>query len=155
MTAQKQLPQILIEQEVERQHELLQFIIRVNEEMKREAELEYLQQRFRHRLMQEEIECEAEIDRIINSKLRRFLKHNKQFIRVDTKEECTAIIIFNRDDLSKYNMFLYKDQEPIIRDLETYDRITVFYLKNKNKHDVKKHTSAYIKNRVPYKNSTC
>ena len=133
MTAQKQLPQILIEQEVERQYERLQFIIRLNEGMKREAE----------------------IDRIINSKLRRFLKHNKQFIRVDTKEECIAIIIFNRDDLSKYNMFLYKDQEPIIRDLETYDRITTFYLKNKNKHDVKKHTSAYIKNRVPYKNSTC
>ena len=133
MTAQKQLPQILIEQEVERQYERLQFIIRLNEEMKREAE----------------------IDRIINSKLRRFLKHNKQFIRVDTKEECTTIIIFNRDDLSKYNMFLYKDQEPIIRDLETHDRITAFYLKNKNKHDVKKHTSSYIKNRVPYKNSTC
>ena len=133
MTTQKQLPEILIEQEVERQYERLQFIIRLNEEMKREAE----------------------IDRIINSKLRRFLKHNKQFIRVDTKEECTAIIIFNRNDLSKYNMFLYKDQEPIIRDLETHDRITAFYLKNKNKHDVKKHTSSYIKNRVPYKNSTC
>ena len=133
MTAQKQLPEILIEPEVERQYERLQFIIRLNEEMKREAE----------------------IDRIINSKLRRFLKHNKQFIRVDTKEECTAIIIFNRDDLSKYNMFLYKNQEPIIRDLETHDRITAFYLKNKNKHDVKKHTYSYIKNRVPYKNSTC
>ena len=131
MTAQKQLPEILIEQEVERQHERLQFIIRLNEEMKREAE----------------------IDRIINSKLKRFLKH-KQFIRVDTKEECTAIIIFNRDDLSKYNMFLYKDHD-LIRDLDTHDRITAFYLKNKNKHDVKKHTSAYIKNRVPYKNSTC
>ena len=61
--------------------------------------------------IQQEIDREAKIDRLIESKLRRFLKHTKNLKQVYRKEDCDAIMIFDRDDLTSAHTFFYRRPE--------------------------------------------
>ena len=100
------------------------------------------------RQIQEEIDKEAKIDRLIESKLKRFLKYNKQFRRVDHYTNCDATTIYYRDDLTRWHIRLsHEDNYPI----EDLDKVTCVYIKNKNKHDNRLHTYSFLRDRAPSK----
>ena len=46
------------------------------------------------RQIQEEIDKEAEIDRLINNQMKKFFKQNKQFKIVDERKDCDSILYF-------------------------------------------------------------
>ena len=100
--------------------------------------------------IQQEIDREAKIDRLIESKLKRFLKHIKNLKQVYRQEDCDAIMIFDRDDLTSVHTFYIDDPKEKI---DFPDRTTIFYFKNKNKHDSKLHQYSYILKKLPYKRS--
>ena len=102
------------------------------------------------RQIQEEIDREAKIDRMIESKIRRFLKHTKNLKQVYRQEDCDTIMIFNRDDLTYAHAFYICDPK---EEINFHDRSTIFYFKNKNKHDSKLHQYSYILKKLPYKHS--
>ena len=87
------------------------------------------------------IQQETKIDKRIKLHVKRFLKENRQFKQVDQREGCDAIISFHRDDLTKNNIKLNDDKEP----LYLRDRVTYVFTKNKKKHDTKLHTCSYIR----------
>ena len=95
--------------------------------------------------IQQEMQQEARIDKAINSIVKRFLKQkqNNKYRIVSTREECTAMLIFIRSNLSAYSFILNDDK---IDSYVSNDRITIIYLKNKNPHDSKKATIGDIKN---------
>ena len=102
------------------------------------------------RQIQEEIDREAKIDSLIESKLKRFLKHTKNLKQVYRQEDCDAIMIFDRDDLTSVNSFYIDDPK---EEINFPDRSTIFYFKNKNKHDSKLHQYSYILKKLSYKRS--
>ena len=82
--------------------------------------------------IQQEIDREAKIDRLIEAKVKKNLKENRQFYRVDHYTNCDANIIYCRDDLTRWYIRLsHEDNYPI----EDLDKVTYVYIKNKNKHD--------------------
>ena len=98
--------------------------------------------------IQEEMDREAKIDRLIEAKTKKFLKHNKQFRRVDHYTNCDATIIYCRDDLTRgYIRLSHEDNYPI----EDLDKVTCVYIKNKNKHDNALHTYSFLRDRAPSK----
>ena len=96
--------------------------------------------------IQNEIDREAKIDRMIEAKTKKFLKTNKQFYRVGQMEECDAILIFSRDDLTKYQIYLKVETKNCPDRLDELARVTLIYIKNKNKHDNRLHTYSFLKN---------
>ena len=100
--------------------------------------------------IQQEMDREAKIDRMIESKFRRFLKHTKNLKQVYRKEDCDAIMVFNRDDLSGVYTFFINDPK---EEMPLPNRTTIFYLKNKNKYDSKAHQYSYVLKKLPYKHS--
>ena len=80
------------------------------------------------RQIQEEIDREAKIDRLIESKLKRFLKHTKNLKQVYRQEDCDAIMIFDRDDLTSVHTFYIDDPK---EEINFPDRSTIFFLKIK------------------------
>ena len=103
------------------------------------------------RQIQEEIDREAKIDRLINKKIKRFLTTTKNLKQVYRQEDCDTIIAFNRDDLSHSNAFFVNDLKEKI---DFPDRTTIFYFKNKNNHNSKLHQYSYItKKKIAYKHS--
>ena len=102
------------------------------------------------RQIQEEIDREAKIDRLIELKFKRFLKHTKNLKQVYRQEDCDTIMIFNRDDLTYvHTIYINNSKEKI----DFSDRSIIFYLKNKNKPDSKLHQYSYILKKLPYKHS--
>ena len=100
--------------------------------------------------IQEEIDREAKIDRMIEAKLKKILKHTKNLKQVFRKEDCDAIMVFDRDDLTHIYTFYIDDPKEKIN---LPDRTTIFFLKNKDKHDSKLHEYSYILKKLPYKRS--
>ena len=74
--------------------------------------------------IQQEIDREAKIDRLIEAKTKKFLKENKQFYRVGLRKGCDAILFFHRDDLTKTSFKLNDDMAP----LPFNDRVTYFFI---------------------------
>ena len=72
---------------------------------------------FLQQIVQEEIDREAKIDKRIEKSVKRFLNHNRQFKQVEQREGCDAIIIYYRNDLSKYNMVLNGEKNAFLDDL--------------------------------------
>ena len=97
--------------------------------------------------IQQEIDREAKIDRLIEAKTKKFLKENKQFYRVGQRKGCDAILFFHRDDLTKTSFKLNDDTAP----LPFNDRVTYFFIKNKNTHNTKLHTRSFNRDRVDVK----
>ena len=44
------------------------------------------------RQIQEEIDKEAEIDRLINNQMKKYFRYNKQFKIVDERKDCDSIL---------------------------------------------------------------
>ena len=59
--------------------------------------------------IQQEIDREAKIDRMIESMVKKFLKQNKQFYRVSELNGCDAVLFYFRDDLTRYHIKLYTE----------------------------------------------
>ena len=98
--------------------------------------------------IQQEIDRESEIDRLIEAKVKKILKRNKQFYRVDHYTNCDATIIYYRDDLTRWYIRLsHEDNYPI----EDLDKVTCVYIKNKNKHDNRLHIYSFLRDRAPSK----
>ena len=100
--------------------------------------------------LQQEIDREARIDKMIENSIERFLKKYRQFKRVDRREDSDAVLIFYKNNIGKYNMALTGNEEEafILNDPELADKIVTCYVKNKNKHDSRLHTYSYIKKRA-------
>ena len=103
------------------------------------------------RQIQEEIDREAEIDRMIEAKVNKFLKENKQFYRIPELNGCDAVLFYFRNDLTRYHIKLYKEGNEAFKKLHELKGITFVYLKNKNSHDVKLHTHGFIRTSTPFK----
>ena len=101
--------------------------------------------------IQEEIDREAKIDCEIESMVKKILKKNKQFYRIPELNGCDAVLFFFRNDLTRYNIFLYTEGNEIFKNLLKLKGITLVYLKNKCTHDVKLNTRGFIRNYTPYK----
>ena len=99
----------------------------------------------------QEIDREAKIDRMIESKVKKFLKENKQFYRVGQRKGCDAIIVFYRDDLSRYHIKLNVELNDYTDRLDELPRATLIYIKNKNKHDNRLHTYSFLRESAPSK----
>ena len=96
--------------------------------------------------IQQEIDREAKIDRLIKCKIKFFFKNKRQFKRVYRRDDCDAVLIFYRDNLSYFNFVLNGEEEPfVMNDPNAADKIVVIYVKNKNTHDSKQHTYSSIK----------
>ena len=102
------------------------------------------------RQIQEEIDKEAEIDRLIQSKLKRFLRTTKNLKQVYSQKECDTIIVFDRDDLSSIHAFYIDIPE---KEIDLPDRTTVVYLKNKNNHNSHLHQYSYLTKKLQYKHT--
>ena len=59
--------------------------------------------------IQEEIDREAKIDRLIEAKTKKFLKANKQFYQVPELKDCDAVLFYFRDDLTRFHIKLYSE----------------------------------------------
>ena len=103
------------------------------------------------RQIQEEIDREAKIDCEIESMVKKILKKNKQFYRIPELNGCDAVLSFLRNDLTKYNIFLYTEGNEAFKKLFELKGITLVYLKNKCTHDVKLNTCGFIRTYTPYK----
>ena len=104
------------------------------------------------RQIQENIDREAEIDRKIESMVKKFLKRNKQFYRVPELNGCDAVLFYFRNDLTRYHIKSYIEGNEAYKKLQELKGITFVYLKNKNSHDVKLHTRGFIRTGIPFKN---
>ena len=107
----------------------------------------------RIRELKQEMQREAEIDKKINGFVKRFLKQsqNRKYRIVSTRKEATAILIFIRSDLTRYNFVLNEEDNESLNRYESDDRITMIFLKNKNPHDSKNTTLGDIKKNAPLK----
>ena len=99
------------------------------------------------RQIQEEMDREAKIDRLIKSQMKKFFKHNKQFKIVNERKDCDSILYFYR-------------QQPITTSFAVDDkslrlpfdeRYTYFFLKNKNPHDGSRSSRAFRKSQIDEK----
>ena len=101
--------------------------------------------------IQEEMDREAKIDQTIESMVKKNLKRNKQFYRVPELNGCDAVLFYFRNDLTRYHIKLYKEGNEAFKMLHELRGMTFVYLKNKNTHNVKLHTHAFIKASTPFK----
>ena len=104
------------------------------------------------RQIQEEIDREAKKDMLIESMVKKFLKQNKQFYRVPELNGCDAVLFYFRNDLTRYHIKLYKEGNEAFKKLHELRGISFVYLKNRNTHNVKLHTRAFIRTSTPFKN---
>ena len=101
--------------------------------------------------IQEEIDREAEIDRMIEAMVKKFLKQNKQFYRVPELNGCDAVLFYFRNDLTRYHIKLYTEGNEAFKKLHELKGISFVYLKNHNTHNVKLHTRAFIRTATLFK----
>ena len=104
------------------------------------------------RQIQEEIDREAKIDRAIESMVKKILKLNKQFYRVSERKGCDAVLFYFRDDLTRYHIKSYIEGNEAYEKLQGFKNLSFVYLKNRNNHNVRLHTRAFIRNSTPFKN---
>ena len=102
--------------------------------------------------IQREIQQEGEIDKKIDSMVKRILKQksNNKYRVVSTKKDSDVALVFVRSNLSKYHIVSTSNNEDI-EWFENDNRITLIYLKNRNPHDSKRCTIGDIKNVAPPK----
>ena len=101
--------------------------------------------------IQEEIDREAKIDQAIESMVKKFLKQNKQFYQVPELNGCDAVLFYFRNDLTRYHIKLYTERNEVFKKLHKLKGMSFVYLKNKNTHNVKLHTRAFIRGSTPFK----
>ena len=100
------------------------------------------------RQIQEEIDREAKIDRLIKNQMKKFFKQNKQFKIVDERKDCDSILYFYRKQPISTS-FAIDDKS---KDIRFDKRYTYFFLKNKNHHDGRRSSRAFKKDKVNEEN---
>ena len=99
--------------------------------------------------IEEEIQREVRIEKRIENIKKKFLKHNRKYRLVETKDKAHAFLVLNRNDLSTFHLISYEEEETISK-LENNPELVVFLLKNTNPHDSRKTTNGDIrKNLTP------
>ena len=93
-------------------------------------------------------EIEKKIDLEIEKIVLRWLKHNKHFRKVKTREESTAIFIFLRSNLSRYNLIYNEETNDTLEKFANDKKITLVYIRNTNPHDKNRSTLGHIKRKV-------
>ena len=101
--------------------------------------------------IQEEMDREAKIERLIEAKVKKFLKQNRQFYPVPELNGCDAVLFYFRNDLTRYHIKLYIEKNEAFKKLHELKGIFFVYLKNRNNHNTKLHTNAFIRNATPFK----
>ena len=97
--------------------------------------------------IQREINEEARIDKRIESFKKRLMKlHcNRKYRIIPNNKGADAMIVFNRNNLSKYNIVLYEENNETLATIENNPKYTLIFLKNKNPHDAKLSTYGDLK----------
>ena len=85
---------------------------------------------------------QEEIDRLIKNQMKKFFRHNKQFKIVDERKDCDSILYFYRKHPITTSFVVDDKSEDIPFD----KRYTYFFLKNKNHHDGRQSSRAFLKN---------
>ena len=101
--------------------------------------------------IQEEIDREAMFEKLINKRLKNFLKENKQFYQVKRIEDCNAVLIFKKELPLKVDLRIYDPKNPLNETF--FHNMVLFFLKYKNKHESNSHIRTYINERVSFKDS--
>ena len=99
--------------------------------------------------IQQEMEQEAKIDKTIDGMVKRFIKQNRKYRIVQTRQQANAILVFIRTNLSNYSFVLNEENNEDIIRYERDNRITMVFLKNKNPHDNIRSTYGDIKKCLP------
>ena len=100
--------------------------------------------------IEREMQQEAKIDKTINNVVKRLFKlpDYKKYRIINDRKNSDAILVFNRYDLTTYNILLNdnksKNLDEAIR-ISNNNNAKIFYLKNKNPHDSKNSTLGQIK----------
>ena len=102
------------------------------------------------RQIQEEIDREAKFEKLINKRVKRFLKDNKQFYQVNQIEGCHAVLIFKKEIPLKVDLRISDPENPI-NEIFFSLPYSLFFLKYKNKHNSKSHVKTYIKERMSFR----
>ena len=100
------------------------------------------------RQIQEEIDREAKIDQLIKNQMKKFFRHNKQFKIVDERKDCDSILYFYRKQ-PIITSFAVDDKS---MDIPFDKRYTYFFLKNKNHHDGRRSSRAFMEDKIDEKN---
>ena len=100
------------------------------------------------RQIQEEIDREAKIDRLINNQMKKFFRPNKQFKIVDERKDCDSILYFYRKQPITTSFAIDNKSKDILFD----KRYTYFFLKNKNHHDGRRSSRAFKRDKIDDKN---
>ena len=98
--------------------------------------------------IQREIDEEARIDKKIENFKKHFLKRkaNRKYIITETRKESHIIIIFDRENMARYDIFYNNEKDEQLNRCETNPRYTMLYLKNRNPRDTKSNTIGDIIN---------
>ena len=102
------------------------------------------------RQIQEEIDREAKFEKLINKRVKRFLKDNKQFYQVNQIEGCHVVLIYKKEIPLKVDLRISDPENPIDEIFFSLP-YSLFFLKYKNKHDSKSHVKTYIKDRMSFR----
>ena len=92
--------------------------------------------------IQREIDEEARIDRKIESFKKSFLKYksNRKYTITPTRKDANIIIVFDRTNVSKYDIVFNDESDESLKRCETNPRYTMVCLKNKNPRDTRSNT---------------
>ena len=94
--------------------------------------------------LQREIQQEAKIDKAIDGIVNKWLKVNRNYRKVNSRKNATALLIFIRSDLSRYSFGFNEENNETLDRYEQDDRLTVIFLRNRNPHDCNKTTIGHI-----------
>ena len=92
--------------------------------------------------IQREIDEEARIDRKIELFKKKFLKQksNRKYTITPTRKDANMIIVFDRTNVTKYDIVFNDETEEALKSCETNPRYTMICLKNKNPRDTRLNT---------------
>ena len=106
--------------------------------------------------IQREIDEEARIDRLIEKKRHKILRfpENRKYRFVDNKNKAHAFLVIDRNELTKYGILAYEEEETITK-LESAPNISIFPLRNTNPRDSIRSTVGSIRSGlIPYSDIT-
>ena len=101
--------------------------------------------------IQREIDEQVRIEKLIEKKKLKILRlpKNRCYKLTDTKDKADAFIIFNTNDLTKYNILSHtKDEEENIITLENSPNIYMYPLRHTNRRDTKSTINGVIKSNL-------
>ena len=83
--------------------------------------------------------------------LKKFFKQNPNFKEVPVRKGCDAMLLFDKNNLQNFTIFLNDEFNPGITEAVESGVLNLIFLKNTNPHDSKKATYGVIKRSKPCK----